>query len=129
FVSSAIGNLCGKPDVFATLRHNLSHAGLAFTVSISVCGIEIRDADIDGVIKDRQGVLFFFVHEKAAAATERENGDLCSGSSESSRRKNVGRWLSCGNVFQQQESSSCCGSKADIFQKFAPGNLLAHSAS
>ena len=81
FITRAIGNLRGQPDIFAACGHYAADAGFALAIAVCVSRVEIRDAKINRAIEDRCRVVYVLVHQEATAAAECEDRDFRTRSS------------------------------------------------
>src|SRR5215469_3714182 len=90
-VASSVGNLGGQPDLFAPRSHDLAHTRLALSVAVGVGGIQIGDAQVNGVVERRQGLLLVFIHQEAATAPKSEDRHARTRTAQSAAWKRVGR--------------------------------------
>ena len=75
-------DLGGQEDAVAAGFHDFANALLAPPVAVTVGGVHVADAQVEGAVKGLQGLILILIHQEAAAAAHGQNGDARAGATE-----------------------------------------------
>ena len=126
-VVGAVRNFRGQPNFLAARGHDLADARLALAIAVSISRVQIGDAQIDGAVERRQGLLFRLVHQEAAAAAKSQYRNFRAGAPKRAAGKRIrGNRARLAQFIQERQAYAGGGSQTNAFQEFSAGEVFFH---